>query len=460
MIEIALMAQVALWIIAIVVLVLSRQASVFHPAMVYLAFHGLVFVVRPILVYYFGFDASWIYMGFKASDEIFVKTLEVSSVGMVCIVGASILAGFGRTQFASPAPPVFTPQQRRALLLTTLLLLPAMAYSVYATRNGVAGERVGGIYIMTDSTGYITEAQEFIMPLLVIWIVVTRFHWLNLLPSMVYVAYRTWYGWSRWTILLFFLLVIMCYCWYHRRKWLPLWSILAAVPVLLLFNLIGHNRDMLKSMITGENVHVAQFASGLTPMDKFRLQFDGPDFANFDSLSYVVWAVPYKTETYSFGSQYVQLFTEPIPRILWKAKPVGSPVKMIDIFAYCNFNGLTVSLPGDGWISGGWLGVIFELCLVGTVLGLAHRAFWRNTTHSMGCILYLVVLSLVPQWYRDGGISIAKFLLFSVTPVLLWIGISWLMGERLFPGYTVMLPAGSRVRIVQNRANKNHAVEP
>jgi hypothetical protein len=153
MIEVALIAQVILWLIMIWIFAVSRQASIFHPVTAYLAFHGLVFVLRPILVDSFGFDSSWGYMDFKPPDEVFVKTLAVSSVAMVSLVAACLMVGRSRPVFASQPPPTFTNLERRALLVTTLLLLPAMAYSIYATRNGVAGDRVNGTYIMTNSTG-------------------------------------------------------------------------------------------------------------------------------------------------------------------------------------------------------------------------------------------------------------------------------------------------------------------
>jgi hypothetical protein len=449
MIEIALFAQTAIWLITIAVFIWSKQASVFHPALAYLLFHGLVFVVRPILVYYFNFNFCWIYMEFQPSDAVFIKTLAVTSLAMICIVGVSVWAGRTRLEFGAKEPPSFTIAQRTGLKLTTLLLLPLIAFSIYATRNGVDRELVGGTYIMTNSTGYINEAQDFIMPLMVIWMVVTRFHWLNLFPSLIYIGYRSWYGWSRWTILLYLLIVIMCYCWYHRRRWVPFWSILVAIPVLLLFNLIGHNRDMIKALLAGEDTHAADYSPGMTTADRLRTQLDNQDFANFDFLTYVVWVVPAKTETYTFWAQYAQLFTEPVPRILWKGKPAGSPVRTINIFGYANFLGLTVSLAGDGWLSGGWIGVIIELSVVGLTLGWAHRQFWRPGQNSINCLMYIVAIAMVPQWYRDGGISIFKFLLFTVTPVLVWKGCTWLTSERLLPVYSEKLPSGTRIRLAQ-----------
>ncbi len=449
MIEAALTAQVLFWLIVLGVFLASGQASIFHPLTVYWVFHGLVFVLRPVLVHSFGFDANWNYMVFQPTDSCFVKTLAVSSVALLFFAVACLWTGWAQPMFQHPQPPQFNPVARHALLVVTIVLLPAIVYSIFATRAGIEGERVNGVYIMTNSTGYLNEAQHFVIPLLGAWLVVTRFHWLNLFPILVYLGYRVWFGWSRWTILLFLLMIVLAYCWYHRKKWIPLWSVAAAIPVLMIFNLLGHNRDALKQLLAGEPVQTIDSNAGMTHEDKLRKQLDTQDYANFDYLSYVVSVVPERTETFTYGAQYLQLFTEPIPRILWKGKPVGAPVRTINIGAYGNFTGLTVSLCGDGWMSGGWVGLIITLSLAGAILGRAHRWFWQNSENANAAMFYLVALAMVPQWYRDGGISIFKFLLFNLFPLGMWLAAKWFFGQRLVPGYSVLLPPGARIRIVQ-----------
>ena len=91
MIEIALAAQLALWLMAIGAFVASRQASIFHPVTTYLGFHGLVFVLRPILVFSYGFDTNWSYMEFRPSEEVFIRTLAASSLAMICFSSAPTL---------------------------------------------------------------------------------------------------------------------------------------------------------------------------------------------------------------------------------------------------------------------------------------------------------------------------------------------------------------------------------
>jgi len=55
------------------------------------------------------------------------------------------------------------------------------------------------------------------------------------------------------------------------------------------------------------------------------------------------------------------------------------------------------------------------------------------------------------QWFRDGGISISKFMLWSWLPLLIWSGLAWMLGGGLVPGNTVVLRAGDQLRLVQSK---------
>jgi hypothetical protein len=449
MIELALCAQVLVILIVAAVVLASRQGSLMHPAIWYIGFHFIVFVLRPILVHCFGFDREWDYMMFQPSDAVFVRTLAVSSVGMVVFVGACLVLGRAEVSFPPRPSPPLTPLQKRGLLFATFALLPLVAWSIYATRKGFNRELAGAAYILTDSTGYLNDAQNVLASLVCIWLVVTRFHWLNLVPITLYLGYRIWYGWSRWTILLFVGMVVVTYCWHYRKKWIPLWSILAAVPVFLLFNMLGQNRELIKSYFEGKLAQVYDYEPGITTREKMKLRYDGPDFANFDFLAYIVSVVPERTGDFSYGLQHLQLFTEPIPRLLWRGKPVGAPVKSINPFEWGNFLGMTVSLPGDGWMSGGWAGLVMTTGLAGVVLGRCHRRFWMAKGRPIFAVFYIAGLAMLPQLYRDGSIvSLAKFLLFAWLPFVFWVGFNWVLGPRRAAGPSAILTATAKARPV------------
>ena len=201
---------------------MSSQASLFHPVVVYLLFHGLVFVIRPILVICCGFDSVWHYMLFDPSPENLVRGLEVSSGALIVFCLVCMTFGWCRIGYYSSQPREFTPLQRDGLILATLLLSPLIAYSIHATSSGEAtGERVGGIYIMTGSSGYINDAQVMAASLICAWLMMTRFRWPAVLVALVYVMYRCYGGWARWTFLLFFLAIALAYAWQNQRRWMP-----------------------------------------------------------------------------------------------------------------------------------------------------------------------------------------------------------------------------------------------
>jgi hypothetical protein len=454
MIEIALSAQLIVYVAVLFVFLASGQGSVFHPAVPYLAFHGLAFVARPILVHFFGFDAIWRYMVFEPTEGEFIRTLVLTSLSLVVFVGTSLRVGRAQIGFAAGAAPEVSRKEREALLWLTILLLPILAWSIYSTREGIPGERAAnGIFIMTKTSGYITDAQCMLGPLLGAWLVVTRFHWLNSLPILLYIAYRSWFGWARWTILLFFLMVVVTYCWYQKKKWVPLWALLLAVPVLLLFNTLGHNRDILRNYLSGEEARPVEERPGMSPAEKMALRWDTQDFANFEYLTAIMAIVPKLEGPRSYGLQYLQLFTEPIPRFFWKNKPPGMPWVSINLAAHINFVGLTWSLPGDGWVSGGWIGAVITLGIAGAVAGLAHRWFWGKKNSPTAALFYLSFLAVSPNWYRDGGISIFKFVLWSWLPLILWRGLSWFLGDRKVPAYSIVLPRGDGVRLIARGEN-------
>ena len=95
-------------------------------------------------------------------------------------------------------------------------------------------------------------------------------------------------------------------------------------------------------------------------------------------------------------------------------------MELVHLNDYGNFAGWTVSLVGDGWMSGGWLGVIVTMSIVGSITAGMHRWFWRGEASNFKILTYCTFVPLTVQWFRDGGISIAKFMLFTIGPLLLW----------------------------------------
>lgn len=433
MIEVALFLQVTFFAIVCVAFVFSRGASFFHPLCLYLIFHLLVFVIRPLMVYILDFTFIWRYMEFTANEQEFVETLLLSSVGLFVFAVAVIFGGRSQAEFSATGLPAWTIAEKRAYVVVGILLGPLAVYSGLTASAGASFEGTGdvqmtrdlatGIAVYTNTTGYIAESHAMLGALCILFLWRGNFRPWAYAPFLFFIFYRAFLGWGRWAIITSVMSLTLIYLYRNNSRWLKLHYLVLAIPVAVLFQSLGMNRELVRDLVGGAG---ADNRTEVAPPEYLNVYsdpwqaFDHPDFANFEFLAYVKSVVPDKSQTYTYFTQYLQLFTEPIPRIIWTEKPIGAPIQLINLNDYGTFLGMTTSLIGDGWMSFGWLGVIITMAVVGLVMGRVHRWFWRNQGSPRAVMTYCIFLPLSIQWYRDGGISIAKFALFTLTPILLW----------------------------------------
>ncbi|HEY4135427.1 MAG TPA: O-antigen polysaccharide polymerase Wzy [Alphaproteobacteria bacterium] len=440
MIETALYVHLGIFVAIAACFALSRNASLFHPLAFYLLFHAIVFVIRPFMVYYLKFDGRWVYMRFFPTDSQFVFTLVVTSVALLVFAAACWFGGRAQTNFADARLPEFTSVQKQAFFWTAALLGPLTIYSTFFAAQDVGyDDKTAAIQMTVDlatgntiyvnTTGYIVEAQTMIGSFVLLFMWRFRFALWTWVPLILFVGYRAFLGGGRWPMITTIFTLVLMQLFNTRKRWFRIRYLVIFVPIFILFQNVGLNRNYFRDYI-GSEKPVAEFRDDRTWLEKQ----DNPDFANFEFLTYILWAVPELSKTYTYFTQYLQIFTEPIPRILWKDKPTGSPITLINLNDYGNFVGLTASLPGDGWLSFGWAGLVFTMGMVGLFLGWLHKWFWRNLHEPAKVLIYCVFLPLTVQWFRDGGISIAKFSLFTILPVALWLGLTrfleWLRQYR------------------------------
>jgi len=426
MIDIALLIHTTVWLLIISMFVYSRSSSFFHPLTFYLIFHGIVFILRPLLIHYFDYNSIYNHIGFIPTEEQFVLTLMLSTFGLVVFSFFCWYAGNTEPYFPNGPIKRVPPEDFKALIITTIILSPLLAYSAFealktVTIDGSDGIRLNidpdnGIATFVDTTGYLVDAQIMISPIAILFIWYNRFKWWSFLPLGGFVFYRSLIGWGRWAIILTLASFVLIYLYKSRRRWPRLRDISLLIPGYILFWALGVQRDFVRGVFLGETPYSYGQASDDS---KWSLIGDSPDFANFDYLSFIISVVPSRSETYTYFTQYLQIFTEPIPRILWPGKPVGPPIQLVNLNEFGNFFFFTNSLVGDGWLSFGWIGVGITMALIGFFLGRIYRWFWRNAGERNVIVIYCLFAPLTLQWYRDGGISIAKFTLFMLFPVLL-----------------------------------------
>lgn len=391
----------------------SECASAFHPITVYLAFHFITFVVRPLIVYFrqdqgiydlYQFFPSW-------SDKITV--LLAANLGLVVFVGAGLFFGRAALRFerheAGQLDGYVVP-----LLITCAIVLPPAIMSFVAVYSG--GElntldRATGVTISAGTNGYLQAAQLMLATLTGLIAYIFRFRWWSLLPFAAFVVVRAGTGGRGPFIAAIFYLTLL-YLFTRRRRWVTASSAVLAALGMTLFRIVGNDRGAAIQALMGLSpqrgeVHPERFLESM-------------DWANLEFFEYLVHSIPGRTGTYDYFASLLQVFTEPIPRALWIDKPIGAPIKLFNLFDYGFPIGMTFSLPGAGWYELGWVGVVVLTVAFAALYGTAYNRFARSNQTPFGLMLYGAFATTSIIAFRDGQVlSILKQSLFYLTPVVI-----------------------------------------
>jgi hypothetical protein len=411
-----------------------RQEAVFSPFFLYLVFHSIIFVFRPLILQDDGSMIVWRYMSFIPTEEEISATYYVSALGLLAYVLGIFIArvyNMGAPETQHPSI-IYIPISSRATAITWGSLGLVAIYSALFVGSSVAGstagiemDRVGGVTINVDQNGYLLDAQFMLVGLCVLLVAVSNMKPASFLPLIIFFAYRTFVGWGRWTIVLTCMAVYSYYLVRNQRNWPRFSATIVGAGLFTLFTVLGQDREYFRNFFQG-GAPTSDYSVG-GPLQTIRDALSGLDFANFEYLAYILRAVPELTGTYTFGTQHLQLLTEPIPRALWPSKPAGAPIRLFDLNDYGNFLGLTTSLIGDGWASFGWTGVIVTMVLAGYTLERCYIFFRRSAGSVFVQLIYVSSAALLVQFFRDGSLTaIAKFMAFCLMPIFFawWLSIS------------------------------------
>ena len=419
----ALIFGVVLWLCVLYVYLRHPAASVFHPGTYYLFFQGLIFVLRPILAFQYDFHNLYILYQFQPSMSDKITVLFAADLGFVVFMWAALHFGpdsfddlMARRRAEAPTPVI-----DRSFLWTCALCAPiavASLVSILAERTSGVSTMVvdagSGAKVNTTGVGYFTDVQFMLIPLCVLTAWLGRMRLWSLIPLFLYILLRAGTG-GRGSFIMAAAGLMIVYLLTIGRRWLSAPILAGGAALLALFRLIGDDRGATIRTLLG--LQVARGDGG-----RFvERPLESMDYGNMEFFEYLVRAVPDKTKTYTYFTELLQLFTEPIPRVLWPDKPVGSPIRMFSLFDFGTPIGMTWSLPGAGWAALGWIGVIVYALAFGWFYGRFYRHFARSPASIGFTAIYVIVLPFSLIAFRDGSVvTIAKTALFCVLPILIW----------------------------------------
>lgn len=419
-----LIASTAIFLVVLFVYFKQDFSCVFHPVTLYLAFHGLVFVVRPLFAFWQEYDFLYQVYQFNPSQEVKSTVIIGANLGLLTFVAGAWKSGSTAFEFRQGLAEIAHRKRLVSSFLVVMAIVAPLAitsiYTVYT--RGYEGMRLDvntGTSINTTSTGWLLEAQLMLVPLSVLIAWTFRFRWWSLMPLLVFVSVRAGTG-GRGPFVVACAAAGLLWLYDNKRSWPTTRMVAFLIPLVAVVSVLGQERGAVRAFLEGGEIIEVQSKTGV---------MESMDWANMEYYEYLVETVPRKTGTYGYFVDNLQAFTEPVPRVLWKDKPIGAPIKMFNLFDYGNPIGMTYSLPGYGWMQLGYLGVALWCALWGYGLGAIYSWFVRSRQSNFHVAAYFAFLPIFIIAYRDGGlVTILRTGVFYLTPVLIWMWASKMMG--------------------------------
>ena len=425
------------------VFVRQKAASLFHPATVYLAFHGFVFVIRPIVARWYEFDFVYRLYEFQPSPADKITVIIAANLAMLVFVGASVALA------RSPAPPVPDGQDdhaRRALfwpiMLVAGLLTPLAAYSQFANWDRrvdnfatMMRDAASGNSINLEGNGWFTDSALMMAPIAVLLVWLSRYRWWGWAYFAVFAFLQAGTG-TRQAIIFAVAAVGITFLLERGRRWFDWRAVVLGFVAAIAFNQIVIDRGSAVRALVADDADTMVIAEqDLDPLEHM-------DFANMEYFEYLVYAVPQRTGTYDYFAHMLQIATEPVPRILWPGKPAGSPVQLFSLWDYGKPIGMTASMPGMGWMSLGYPGVVIQALIFALIFGAAYRALLTNRGGPMARIGYALAMGVSLIGFRDGTLlTLLRLVPFYFGPLLLVVAFARVGGSGrtiATPGYDGM----------------------
>lgn len=401
--------------------------NIFNPVVIYFIFHFVIFVVRPIFAYVLSFDGLYIAYDFAPSQLDKITVIYASNLGFLSFTFFCLRYGDVAMEFRHTAENNETKSRLKSAFVWVLAICgPVALYSALkSTQSFLGGDYISGMildkstgtFINTSSNGYLTDAQFMFVAICAMIAWLGRFRFLSLLPLILFVVYRSMTG-SR-IMFIYALMISALFFAYDRKIRLPTVRVfILTAMAIVLFRIVGDDRGALVRQTIGAEAK----EQILTGDNRIKLRtLESMDYGNMEFFEYLVYVVPQRAHTHDFFLDNFQVFTEPVPRVLWPAKPSGEPFRRIYLFNYGYPIGMTRSLPGEGWYALGWLGVVMWCGLWGGLLGGLYRRFAQGSQTTLQTAAYCVYMPSLIAFFRDGQlVTFAKQLGMFMVPILVW----------------------------------------
>ena len=423
-------------------LVLARWASLrhSHPAVIYLAFHVVMFTIRAVGVS--GGDPTFL----GATQLEIARALNLADLALVAATVGWVVAANGEQSARRVAKPKWLELSGNRIMAVGFVAIPVGLFTLarYAYIPGAVNPE--NVATSTYSTLAIT------WPSLIIGALIYRYGFKIYLafPMFALLSIMALQGHSRFRVVLPAILLIQIYLDRKGKRWPgPKLVALLMVGLLLFFPLKTIGQETRAGSSVGEIVSAVQ--TSLT--DPLRGTSDGQGI--LDQLALTLTLTDQHGKVF-WGRPYLNVLVLPVPRSMWEEKPgladhikeistAGRPIGPV---------GAATTMVGDLYMNFRTFGVVLGTFILGLISGRLFRRAYSSTYLSMYRFGYLLLAASTIQIARDGVISILVFVLVQSLPLVAIIALHWrVLASKTSPSLRAVVDTRTISREVHNRSS-------
>jgi oligosaccharide repeat unit polymerase len=438
--EIAVYISAVIWLVCVLIWWLAGERRFASPIFLYLVFHFLTFVVRPMILLRtedFSFLTNVIGVGLFREDH--QEALLIANAALIAMLAGSLIGEALAKRKGIPRASHVLPETILIRVGIAIVAFGCFSYLMFApnpatdpggvrdTRQLVVSER--GVTSVQTTTAYLTTAYALIAGVFLAWTAFLGFRRWWILPLGVYFLALAYVGSARTHYVLGFMAIMLIVIATQGRRWPRPGHLILAGIVLLAF-LAG--KVWLQTLhLEGSEIAREQATASWDSS----LQGESALFTNYDMFAAATYLVPTYAD-HTSTTLYARPLYQWIPRAIWPNKPVFgySAAYLHGEVQTINFRGRVVTLVGESYIAFGLAGVIIMFVIYGTVFNYIATRAYLHPAASVERVFGIAVVVCLFQVYRDGIISMQLYLMLYFGPcAVMWIISRILLGNTDTP---------------------------
>jgi oligosaccharide repeat unit polymerase len=399
--------DIAVFLICAYLLFRHAKLSIYHPATTYLVFHAFAFTSRLIFL---NWDATFFlgtlsdYFTEIENHEI-VRATILADVGFVGMTFAWIREARREHELSSSNATILLDENTLKMVL--FIAIPIGIWAIFAQLYipGI-GKPQNDFGVWAESS-YITNPQNWLILSCLVLIFKYGFKAPILIILILSLIILSFQGELRYRIVTPCIFLLFLYLHRQQKRWLSLRFKMYLLVGFLIFLPMKYIGKLIQQGASFEDL--VEFASEYR--EGLRIGANA-DFSFLDMYASIITLIDQHGKYY-YGSTYLNLLINPIPRPFWTEKPsmmqwmtdISTPARNLKQL------GATATIYGESYVNFGFLGVVFIPFLFAKYSARWYFKSLNAHPQSANLYLYLCFSSITVLVYRDGLNAIFMFLI-------------------------------------------------